>query len=283
MKKTLVLFVLSIFVLLFAVGCQDFGDFADNRGNDAENELFNEDIKAPTNDSSDETNEYEEDSHPENGGENTEDNSQNPENGGNNGENGNQNPDNSENGGEGDNPPPNNSEDSTNPPSTDNGDDEKPPHTQEPEVTLPEIGTEVGYRFSDITLEKMNGGTISTADLRGKIVVVNVWASWCPPCKQELPDFDRIATEYKDSVVIIAADADAGYGEAKSYVDTNFPVTDIVFAYDTVYGDAYYAAGGWKYVPRTAIIDQNGIILYSGDGILTHSQLVSIIEANLDK
>ena len=77
MKKTLVLFVLSMFVLLFAVGCQDLGDFADNRGNDAENELFNEDIKAPTNDSSDETDEYEEDSHPENGGENTEDNSQN--------------------------------------------------------------------------------------------------------------------------------------------------------------------------------------------------------------
>ena len=143
---------------------------------------------------------------------------------------------------------------------------------------LPAIGTEVGNRIADITLSTMEGGTITLSDLHGKIVILNAWASWCPPCKAELPDFDKIATEYKDHVVIIAADVDAGYGDAKEYADTNFPVTDIIFAYDTVNGDAYYAIGGVKYVPHTAIIDQNGIIIYTDSGILNHSQLVNIIE-----
>ena len=147
---------------------------------------------------------------------------------------------------------------------------------------LPEIGTKVGNRFADVTLETMNGGSINTADLRGKIVILNLWASWCPPCKAELPDFDRIATEYKDQVVIVAADVDAGNGGAYSYVQQNFPESDIIFAYDTVYGTAYYLAGGNGYVPYTAIMDQNGVIVYSDSGMLSHTVLVNIIEGLLN-
>ena len=155
--------------------------------------------------------------------------------------------------------------------------------TKEEEKTtpLPEVGTKVGNRFADVTLTTMDGGSINTADLRGKIVILNLWASWCGPCKVELPDFDKIATEYKDQVVIIAADIDAGTGNAYSYVQKNFPESDIVFAYDTVYGTAYYLAGGNGYVPYTAIMDQNGVIVYTDSGVLSHARLVSIIEGLL--
>ena len=147
---------------------------------------------------------------------------------------------------------------------------------------LPEIGTKVGNKFADVTLETMEGGSINTADLRGKIVILNLWASWCPPCKAELPDFDRIATEYKDQVVIVAADVDAGNGGAYSYVQQNFPESDIIFAYDTVYGTAYSLAGGNGFVPYTAIMDQNGVIVYSDSGMLSHTLLVNIIEGLLN-
>jgi thiol-disulfide isomerase/thioredoxin len=147
---------------------------------------------------------------------------------------------------------------------------------------LPEIGTKVGNRFADVTLTTMDGGSLNTADLRGKIVILNLWASWCPPCKAELPDFDRIATEYKDQVVIVAADVDAGKGGAYSYVQQNFPESDIIFAYDTVYGTAYSLAGGNGYVPYTAIMDQNGVIVYSDSGMLSHTVLVNIIEGLLN-
>ena len=162
--------------------------------------------------------------------------------------------------------------------SNENGENTDDSENKENTTPLPEIGTKVGNRFADVTLETMNGGSINTADLRGKIVILNLWASWCPPCKAELPDFDRIATEYKDQVVIVAADVDAGNGGAYSYVQQNFPESDIIFAYDTVYGTAYSLAGGNGFVPYTAIMDQNGVIVYSDSGILSHAKLASIIE-----
>ena len=143
---------------------------------------------------------------------------------------------------------------------------------------LPEIGTKVGNRFADVTLETMNGGSINTADLRGKIVILNIWATRCPPCKAELPDFNIIASEYADEIVIIAAHDYYGKAGATNYVAENFPDTKIIFAYDTVYSDAYTAAGGDGYIPFTAILDKNGVIVYSDSGMLSYERLVGIIE-----
>ena len=146
---------------------------------------------------------------------------------------------------------------------------------------IPPVGSAVGYRFKDMTVALMDGSEINTADLRGKIVIINIWATWCSPCRAELPDFDRIATEYKDQVVIIAADTDAGMGSADLYVKQNFPTTDILFGYDSPYDDLYLAAGGYGYVPQTAILDQNGIIIYTDSGALSYEFLRQIIEANI--
>ena len=143
------------------------------------------------------------------------------------------------------------------------------------------VGTGVGDRFGSIPLEREGGGTVSPDDYRGKIVIVNIWATWCPPCKAELPDFDRIATEYEDELVIIAAHDYSGRANAPAYIEENFPSSKIIFAYDSYYGDAFFAAGGTKYVPRTAILDQNGVIVYAQDGMMTYEQLVSIIEGLL--
>ena len=181
--------------------------------------------------------------------------------------------------GENDSDVPKNEENSS---SNENGENTDDSENKENTTPLPEIGTKVGNRFADVTLETMSGESINTADLRGKIIILNLWASWCPPCKAELPDFDRIATEYKDQVVIVAADVDAGKGGAYSYVQQNFPESDIIFAYDTVYGTAYSLAGGNGYVPYTAIMDQNGVIVYSDSGMLSHTVLVNIIEGLLN-
>lgn len=181
--------------------------------------------------------------------------------------------------GENDSDVPENEENSS---SNENGENTDDSENKENTTPLPEIGTKVGNRFADVTLETMSGESINTADLRGKIIILNLWASWCPPCKAELPDFDRIATEYKDQVVIVAADVDAGKGGAYSYVQQNFPESDIIFAYDTVYGTAYSLAGGNGYVPYTAIMDQNGVIVYSDSGMLSHTVLVNIIEGLLN-
>ena len=148
---------------------------------------------------------------------------------------------------------------------------------------LPEVGNSVGKLFRSINLETLDGGSVSPDDYRGKIVVVNIWATWCPPCKAELPDFDRIASEYSEDVVIIAAHDYYGREDAPAYVEANFPDASIIFAYDSYYGDAFFAAGGTRYVPMTAVLDQRGVIVYSDSGLMTYEQLKSMIDALIEQ
>lgn len=158
------------------------------------------------------------------------------------------------------------------------GDGEQTPEESKPEENIP-FGTAVGYRFNDLTLRTLDGTYVNTADLRGKVIIFNVWATWCPPCKAELPDFNSVASEYADDVVIIAAHTYDDYAaNMPSYVANNFPNTKIIFAYDNATSDAYAAAGGDIYVPQTAIIDKDGIIRYSNSGRLSYSALISLIQ-----
>ena len=160
---------------------------------------------------------------------------------------------------------------------------ESPDETPEekPEEKLPPVGTAVGYLFRDLILTDINGDAVNTADYRGRIIIFNIWATWCPPCKAELPDFNEIASEYAEDIVIIAAHInDSSAADMKAYVSENFPDTKILFAYDNADNSGYFAAGGIGYVPQTAIIGRDGIIIYSDAGALTHSRLVEIIEAN---
>ena len=57
----------------------------------------------------------------------------------------------------------------------------------------------------DFTLETMGGETVKLSDLRGQAVVVNLWATWCPPCKAEMPALQKVYEEYKSRGLVILA------------------------------------------------------------------------------
>ncbi len=62
-----------------------------------------------------------------------------------------------------------------------------------------------GFLAPDFSLELLDGGTVSLADLRGQAVVVNLWASWCPPCRAEMPALQRAWEDYQDRGLVILA------------------------------------------------------------------------------
>ena len=136
------------------------------------------------------------------------------------------------------------------------------------------VGTRVGNLMEAVELNKIDGsGSVSIEDYKGKIIIFNLWATWCPPCTGELPHFSDFASDYASDVVIIAAHVSDRNQNAYSYVLENFQGSKIVFAYDTIYDAAYLAAGGNGYVPYTVILDRNGVIVYSDSGPLTYQQL----------
>lgn len=62
-----------------------------------------------------------------------------------------------------------------------------------------------GFLAPDFTLETLNGGQATLSELRGQVVIVNVWASWCGPCRMEMPAFKDVYAEYKERGLVILA------------------------------------------------------------------------------
>ena len=123
----------------------------------------------------------------------------------------------------------------------------------------------------------------------GKITIINIWGTWCGPCKSELPEFDKIATDYKDSLSIYAVHSHQSFNKAKKYVLDNFPNSDMIFVKDVpinpddIYeGDVYFnMVGGQDGYPFTVILDEYGKIVYQHTGMMSYEDLETILVEKL--
>lgn len=127
----------------------------------------------------------------------------------------------------------------------------------------------------DFTLQLFDGGTFRLSDQRGKVVVINFWASWCQPCKDEAPDLERTWRRYKDKgVVFVGVNWSDTESKARAYL-AEFNIT-----YPN--GPDLGRRIGQKYriqgVPETFFVDRNGNVRKVIIRPMTESELVSIIE-----
>ena len=162
----------------------------------------------------------------------------------------------------------------------------EPPATEQPETAAPETDPPVTYdpdknTAPDFTVLDANGKRIRLSDNFGKPIVINFWATWCPPCKRELPDFDKLCKEYGDKVVFMMVNLTDGRRDTvdgtKNFVSKNgytFPVY-----FDTEYNgaDAYNVSS----IPQTTFIDANGNVYTTRIGAMNETVIRSYITALL--
>jgi thiol-disulfide isomerase/thioredoxin len=120
-------------------------------------------------------------------------------------------------------------------------------------------------------------GSERLSALRGKPVIINFWASWCPPCTQELPYFERLAQTYGDSVVIVTVDWNEQPGVATSYLRNH----DIALPVVNDLQSDIYKAYSLSEVPDTIVLDANGNVTYVSVGELSWDELQKAVQGAL--
>ncbi len=116
-----------------------------------------------------------------------------------------------------------------------------------------------GFLAPDFTLDTLDGSKITLSALRGKIVVVNIWATWCPPCRAETPALEKAYEQYKDSgVVILGVDLtnQDSISDVTSFVQEFKLTYPILLDRDGSVGYLYQIKG----LPSTFFIDRAGVI-----------------------
>lgn len=131
----------------------------------------------------------------------------------------------------------------------------------------------------DFTLTDHTGKAVKLSDFKGKVVLLNFWATWCGPCKVEIPWFIEFQQTYKDRdlVVLGVSFDDDGWKSVKPYMDEKKINYRIVIGNDDV--AAKY--GGVESLPETLLIDKSGRIATKHVGLVSKSDYKSEIESLL--
>jgi len=125
------------------------------------------------------------------------------------------------------------------------------------------LGLGIGLKAPDFELINLSGESVKLSDYEGKKVMLNFWATWCPPCKAEMPDMQKFHEETGDDLVILAVNIDpendvAGFAEQ---MGINFP---ILIDKDYVVNKTYQIIS----IPTSYFIDEKGIIQYKHIGAM---------------
>lgn len=126
---------------------------------------------------------------------------------------------------------------------------------------------------SEITFTYLDGAAGSIADFNGKPTVLNFFASWCPPCRQEMPDFEEAHQTYKDQVNFVGLATNDEGDAAANLVDETGVTYPVGLDPDQ---SAYFSYGGIA-MPTTIFLDANGEVVNTWFGILIPSDLDVLI------
>ncbi len=131
-------------------------------------------------------------------------------------------------------------------------------------LTTTAFAVRTGARAPEIGLEDMSGRRITIASLRGKVVLVDIWASWCEPCAAEMPVLERLYRQHRDAgFTVVGVSVDSQRGNIDRFFQRHGRVS-----FPIVHDPSRRVAGayGTPAMPSSYLIDRNGIVRYTHAG-----------------
>lgn len=145
-----------------------------------------------------------------------------------------------------------------------------------PEKQTAAPGTEVGEALPDFTVECLDGSLFRLREQRGRVVVINVWATWCTPCVKELPSFDRLLEEHPTEVAVLALHALPVTTDMRDWLSGFSYRIPFAVDEDGSLGEALKLS---TVLPQTVILSPEGIVTYNECGALSYEKLAELVEA----
>lgn len=135
-------------------------------------------------------------------------------------------------------------------------------------------GAEIGMQLEDFTIDCLDGSSFHLADTRGKVTVINLWATYCGPCVEELPYFDALRREHPEDVAILAVHSSVVTEDPAAFLAGRD--WTISFALDTEGDLIWRLVDGSSALPQTVVLDRGGRVIYNRKGSVTPEMLAAL-------
>ena len=127
---------------------------------------------------------------------------------------------------------------------------------------------------ADFTLTDLQGNAWNLKNLAGKVVLVNFWATWCPPCRKEMPALDKLYQQFKDQGFVILAISDEGASTVKPFIEQQIPVSyPVLLDPGRKVNDLFQVVG----IPKSFVYDRTGKMVAQSIDMRTQRQFLEML------
>jgi peroxiredoxin len=126
---------------------------------------------------------------------------------------------------------------------------------------------------ADFTLTELSGKTWTLKEQRGKVVVLNFWATWCPPCRKEMPDLESLYQQFKDQGLVILAISDEEAGKVRPFIAQQKVTYPILLDPERRVNELFQIEG----IPKTFVYDRNGKLVAQSIDMRTRRQFLEML------
>lgn len=142
-----------------------------------------------------------------------------------------------------------------------------------PQKPAAEPGITFGRLAPSFTLNGLDGNPV-TMNQTGKITILNFWATWCPPCRQEMPELEVFANKHKDTILFAAINLQEPTAKVRVFVEQNKYHMPILLDEEGKVGSAFLI----RAIPTTIVLDKNGIIKFRKSGPVTAEEMETVLK-----